>query len=409
MTPTSTPLATESRTVGGFYVPRFQVLIDGENLPRDVQHDIRSVTYEDSINDIDSFTLEVNNWDDVSRSFRYIGSETAAELEKNHPEYGRRTLFEPCGKEVEIRLGYGDQLVTMVRGAFTTMSPSFTDSDAQLTVTGLNALHQLRRKQYSTTWRNKKDSEIAQDLARRTDAGRKRFPLPIVVDTNAMQNEKPAPEVTQHNQYDIDFLLQRARVRGYVVFVQEADPTSKRPRQLYFGPSRPGMVPGLREVKFQLTWGRSLSEFKPRLSTANQIQSVTVRGWNRTRREPVSRTVTLKDPRLKVNEDLYRLLTDCDEREEIVVDEPVFTNCQARERAIAILHHQITHIVTAEDVKVVGLPDLRAGQVVVIDGVGARLSGEYFVTRTRHTLTPEEGYLTTFNCRREQPAGRSSS
>ena len=35
--------------------------------------------------------------------------------------------------------------------------------------------------------------------------------------------------------------------------------------------------------------------------------------------------------------------------------------------------------------KVVGLPDLRAGQIVVIKELGARLSGKYFVTKTTHT------------------------
>ena len=55
-----------------------------------------------------------------------------------------------------------------------------------------------------------------------------------------MQNEKPIPLVTQHNQYDIDFLFERARVRGYVLFIQEADPATGRQRQLYFGPSRRG-------------------------------------------------------------------------------------------------------------------------------------------------------------------------
>src|SRR6266496_1792602 len=79
--------------------------------------------------------------------------------------------------------------------------------------------------------------EIAKDIGQRTDNGRKRFPLPVVVDDNALGKEKPIPLVTQHNQYDIDFLFQRARMRGYVVFVQEEDRTTGRKRQLYFGPS----------------------------------------------------------------------------------------------------------------------------------------------------------------------------
>lgn len=405
---TATPLAQESRDQGAFYVPRLQVKIAGANLPRDVLYDVRSLTYEDSIDAIDSFQMEINNWDEVEREFRYIGSETSAELQAGNPKYERRTLFEPCGKEVELMLGYGDHLVTMLRGHFTTMKPSFSDGPATLSVTGLNVLHQLRRKQHTTTWTNKKDSEIAQDLANRTDQGQKRFPLPIVIDQNAMQNEKPEPIVTQHNQYDIDFLFQRARTRGYVLFIQEADQAAGRPRQLYFGPSRQGMIPGLRDVEFRLTWGRSLMEFKPKITTANQVRSVTVRGWHRQCKQPITRTVTLDDQRISINEDLYRILNACDPHEEIVVDEPIFTNCQARERAIAILRDQTKQIVTAEGVKVVGLPDLRAGQVVLIDGVGARLSGEYFITKTTHTFD-DNGYITTFDCRREQYAGRSST
>jgi phage protein D len=408
MTSTTTPLKKESSAQNAFYVPRFQVKIDGANLPRDVLYDVRTLTYEDSVDSIDSFTMEINNWDEVERTFRYIGSETDAELQEGHENYPRRTMFEPCGKEVEIQMGYGDQLVTMLRGQFTTMKPSFIDGSATLTVTGLNVLHQLRRKQYTTTWTDKKDSEIAQDLSQRTDAGKKRFPLPIVIDDNAMENEKPLALVTQRNQYDIDFLFERARVRGYVLFIQEADKASGRERQLYFGPSQQGMIPGLRDVEFRLTWGQSLIEFRPKITTANQVQSVTVRGWHRSRHELITRTVTLDDPRITVNEDLYRLLNACDPHEEIVVDEPIFTNCQARERAIAILRDQTKQIVTAEGVKVVGLPDLRAGQVVVIDGVGARLSGEYFITKSTHTID-DEGYITTFNCRREQYAGRSST
>jgi phage protein D len=272
-----------------------------------------------------------------------------------------------------------------------------------MTATGLNVLHQLRRKQYTTTWSDKRDSDIARDIGQRTDRGRKRFPLPVVIDPNALGNEKPIPLVTQHNQYDIDFLFQRARTRGYVVFIQEEDRVSGRPRQLYFGPSQTGMIPGLRDVSFELQWGASLMDFRPKIKTANQVSSVTVRGWNRTRRQTISRTVTLDDQRLTANRDLHRILKACDAREELVVDEPIFNECQARERAIAILLDQTKQLVTAE-AKVVGLPDLRSGQVVHITNLGARLSGKYLVTRTTHTID-DGGYVTSFNCRREEYQG----
>lgn len=399
---TTSTLAQEARTAGGFYVPRFEVKVERANLPRDVLLDVRSLTYRDDLDALDSVELVVNNWDDSRRAFKYIGSETAAQLTPGHPDHGRVTVFEPCSKEVVVRMGYGNDLVTMMRGTFTTMQPRFDSGAPELTVTALNALHQLRRKQYTTHWTDRRDSEIARDIAGRTDNGRPRFPLPIAIDDDALGKEKPIPLVTQDNQYDIDFLVQRARTRGYVLFVQEEDPVAGRPRRLYFGPSRPGMIPGIRDVVLELAWGRSLIEFVPSIRTANQVRSVTVRGWHRTRKEPISRTVTLDDERITANKDLHRIVNACDAREEMVVDEPVFTNCEARERAIAILLDQTKELVTAE-VKTVGLPDLRAGQVVVIRELGARLSGQYVVTKSTHTID-DSGYVTSFSARREGSA-----
>jgi phage protein D len=395
----TTTLSEESGRQGAFYVPRYAVKIQGANLPRDVVYDVRELTYEDSVDAIDSFQMTVNNWDDNKRRFKYIGSETQEDLTPGSPRYGEVTLFEPCNKEVVVEMGYDSELTTMLKGQFTTMEPFYVDGAATLRVTGLNVLHQLRRKQYTTTWVDKRDSEIAKNIATLTDQGVRRFPLPIVVNDEALGREKPIPIVSQRNQYDIDFLFQRARARGYVLFIQEADPSQNRPRQLYFGPSDEGMIPGLRNVVFELEWGKSLIEFRPKITTANQVGSVTVRGWHRTRRTPISRTVTLNDERIRVNKDLHRMLNACDARQEMVVDLPVFTNCEARELAIAILLDQTKQMVTAE-AKVIGLPDLRAGQLVVIGNLGARLSGTYFVTKTKHTIN-DDGYITDFTCRRE--------
>jgi phage protein D len=158
-------------------------------------------------------------------------------------------------------------------------------------------------------------------------------------------------------------------------------------------------MPGLREVTFRLEWGKSLIDLKPTLTTANQVKSVTVNGWNRNTRRPISAAVDLQDPKLTKNRDLYTLLTQCDPREEIVVDEPVFTEGEARRRAMAILMDRQKEMVKAT-ATTVGLPDLRAGQRVQIEGLGSRFSGTYFITDTTHTIN-DSGYLTRFNARRE--------
>jgi phage protein D len=403
-------LVEESPLKGGFRVPQFEVKIEGAGLPRDVLRDVIQITYKDNVAELDSFEMTVNNWDATTRRFKYVGSETAADLEQNTPEAQRYKLFEPCGKEIHVRFGYLGSLQTMLTGTVTTIEPNFPSNGAPtLTVRGLNVLHQLRRKPYTWSWENKTDSEIAENLAtlRDPDSNNKRFPLPIEVDQNAKTREPRLPYVAQQNQTDIDFLFSRARERGYVVFIMEEDARRNKPRRLYFGPSHGGQGVSLRNVIYQLEWGRSLIEFKPTLTTANQVKSVTVHGWNRSTKRPIEVKVDLDDPELNRNQDLYRLLERCDPREDIVVNEPVFTEDQARRRARAILMERQKSMVQASGTTV-GLPDLRAGQLVEIVGLGARFSGIYFITDTTHTIG-ENGYITQFNCRREDPGSGGSA
>jgi phage protein D len=383
----------------GFYAPAFEIKIEGAGLPGDVLRDVLQITYKDSLKEIDSFELTVNNWDPTNNRFKYIGSETA-----KSQEGGTSWLFEPGKKEVALSMGYAGKLVLMLTGVFTTLEPNFPSGGGPtLNVRGLNVLHQLRKKQYTTVWSDgKKDSEIAKNIGTLLDdtTGTKRFPLPIRIDTNALQKEPELTYVAQENRYDIDFLLSRARERGYVVFIEEKSGSDKKGRkQLYFGPSESPQNPGFQDVTYELEWGKSLVDFKPTLTTANQIKSVTVKGWNRKTRKAIKEKVTIDDPKLKINKDLRDLLKKNDAREEFVVDEPVFTEKQARERAMAILLDRHKEMVKASGTTI-GLPYLRAGRPVQIKGLGVHFNGTYFVTETTHTIS-SSGYTTRFNARRE--------
>jgi phage protein D len=208
--------------------------------------------------------------------------------------------------------------------------------------------------------------------------------------------------VAQKNQYDIDFLLTRARRCGYVVYLREgnrnAPIASERETHLYFGPSD-GRTPGERAVTFRLEWGVSLIDFKPTLTTANQVRSVTVNGWDRGKKKAISVKASLDDKELNINKDLHEMLKSCDPRDEIVVDRPVHTEKEAKALAIALLKDRHKEMVTAS-ATCIGLPDLRAGQKVEIAGLGVRFSGTYFIIDSTHTIG-DSGYLTKFTARRE--------
>lgn len=373
-----------------FYAPGFELRIDGVGLPRGVLRDVMEVTYHDDINQIDGFELTVNNWDDTARRCKYIGSETAAQLDGTSQASKLFTLFDPGGKTAELALGYVGGLQTMLRATFQTVEPSFPESGPPvLTVRGLNILQQFRKKKFSYAWTNQTPSAIALNFNTLRDGSKPRLQAPwkVATDPHAPQ-EDPIDYVAQKDQYNVDFLLQLARRQGYVLEVHEAA------QQLYFGPSTQSI-----SSNYRLEWGKGLMSFKPSLSTANQWQSVTVRGWDRQAQKPISVTVDLNDPQIKkINPNLHSLIQD---RQQQTVDLPVFTAAEARQNARALLLARSKEIVTAHG-KTVGLPALRAGTLVDIGGIGARLSGIYFVTKTTHTLG-ENGYTTEFDCRREDP------
>jgi len=391
-------MAQESTDQGHFYVPQFEVRIQGAGLPRDVLRDVREVKYHDKLTEIDGFEMTVNNWDSKTRDFKYVGAETADSLTKSTDASVRQRLFEPGNNQVELYIGYLDKLQLMMKGSFTRFDPNFSSSGGTtLNVSALNLLHRFRDKQNTNVFTGKSDSEIAETFKINDPETGKQ--LAVKADPNAKQGEQQIPYIAQNNMYDIDFLLWRARKRGYVVVLQEAETDSRKKlihdRQIYFGPSEQA---GLRDATVELGWGRSLMEFKPSLTTANQVKSVTVRGWNRATKKPILEKVTIDDPDIKQNKDLHRLLKKGNPREEEVVNEPVFTPGEARQRALSILKDRLRDMVTAA-CTCVGLPDLRAGREVSIIGIGARFSGTYFITDTTHTLGAN-GYTTSFNARR---------
>jgi phage protein D len=360
----TTPAATATPIYPGkdFYVPAFEINPPGQRLPRDVLHDVISVTYTDDITKIDSFQLTVNNWDAATRDFKYSNGST----------------FLP-GKKLELWMGYRgrDPLQRLMTGEITSLQPTFPSSgQPTLAVTALNLLHRFRGKQESVPYYNKTDSQIAQQIGARLNAQMHTQPL----------DEQPYPYIIQDNQYDIVFLAERARRIGYELWVEEDQSTGQS--VLHFEPSE-----NLKRVTYQLTWGKSLVEFQPTLTTAQQVAQVTVRAWDRTRKEMI--TGTAKRPGGGKDSDVAGAFS---EREEITT--VVVADKQEAERIARDRLRDITHEMVKGSGSTIGLPDLRAGRRVSIDGLGSRFDGSYFVTATKHSYS-DSGYVTSFDCRRD--------
>src|SRR5262249_60189632 len=123
MPPLTVPMAAVR--FGDFYVPRFEISAGGGSLSASVLRDVIQVTYNDSTTEIDSFDITVNNWDAERRRFKYVGSERTAQ-----PDEDVFRTFDPCAREFELKLGYGSDLTSIVKGTPTSLEPAFPSGAA---------------------------------------------------------------------------------------------------------------------------------------------------------------------------------------------------------------------------------------------------------------------------------------
>ncbi|MEW5868205.1 MAG: hypothetical protein AB1894_02945 [Chloroflexota bacterium] len=363
----------------------------GRSLPRDVLRDVINITYKDNVNEIDSFEFLVNNWDAGKRTFKYVGLPDDLSSGPNSPFTG---IFSP-GEKVEVWLGYQGNLRRMVVGEITTMELDFSGSNAPtVLVRGLNTLHNFRKKQHTWSWEGKRDSDVAKEMGGQpVSDDRPGLGVPVRIDSNAAQDEPEEPILFMNNQYDIFFLMERARVRGYVVYVAEDEKTGEN--YIYFGPSQ-----HVKQVTYKLEWGKSLIDFRPALATANQVYEVTVRGLDRRSRKPIVKTVHWGDQGVDINLDQKAAIQAVKDRKEVITDRPVHTAQQAQALARDILLRRLKEMIKGSG-SVVGLPDLRAGRKIHIKGIGQQFSGEYFVLETTHRIS-DAGYITSFTACREK-------
>jgi phage protein D len=349
-----------------FYVPNFQVKVAGQSQGQDVIRDILQVTYKDQIKGYDTFDITINNWDAKSLDFKY----------------SNKKLFDP-GEVMEIWMGYygKDRLRRMIQGKIQTLQPTFPSSgQPTLTISGRNLLQDFQTQQESHRYEGMKDSQIARQIGGRLG-------VRVHTDATAAANEKEY-DLYQQNEYDIIFLMKRARRIGYDLFVEETESGESR---LYFGPSV-----NIREIVYQLTYGLSLIEFQPNLDTTNQVKEVTVRNADTVNKKTFEATVQRNQIVTKSEKRFEKAFK---KRKEVVVTKPIESEAEARQMATETLERIAKEMITGSGLTV-GLPDLRAGNVIMIGGLDELFSGRYFVTSTTHTIG-DSGYTTKFECRRE--------
>ena len=272
-----------------------------------------------------------------------------------------------AGASVEIQLSErdGDKKRVIV-GEITAIEPEFMeDLSVALTIRGYDRSHRLNRGTKTKVFVQMSDSDIVQQIG--SGAG-----LQMDVESTSQAHE----HVFQHNQTDLEFLHQRAQRNGYELFVDD--------RKLYFRKPRGD------RGEVEMEWGGKLLQFYPRLTLANQVDEVIVKGWDPVKKDTITGKATSSQvhPSVNLGGDGGKVAKQAfSSAKQMVVRQPVDSQGEADALAQAILDDINSNFVEAEGVAE-GNPDILAGKKIKIENLGSRFSGTYVVTSAQHIYAP---------------------
>lgn len=356
-----------------YFAPGFQVKVDGQRLNLDIARYITDLTVTHEPDTMDHFSLTLAN---PGPDWPWTHTRDAA-------------LFRE-GKAVEILIGYVDDLQPMFKGKIASARVTYPESGASsVRVEGHTEMQRLRGSLKTRTFVNMTDKQIAERIA--GDVG-----LTPEADDTATQHAY----VIQYNQSDQTFLVERARRIGFQLAVDGTKLLFKRAQ-------------ASREPGYKLVWGHPrepvdgsrrvmpLRSFSPSLNLLNQVTKVIVRGQHPETREPFSGEAGPGDERLGSGSITGARLAEqmFGPRVEVIADVPLPSADEATTMARAIYGDRALNFITGTGATI-GLPDLRAGALIELTGLGGRYSGVYYLSQTVHTIN-SGGYLTTFQVKRD--------
>lgn len=269
----------------------------------------------------------------------------------------------------------------LITGEVTALEAEYDSLGARVIVRGYDPAHRFHRGRRTHTYRNVTDSDIARAVAQR--AG---------VEIGTIDESTTTYEhVSQGNVSDWEFLAGRAREIGFEIafrdgkfYFTKPTPASEAPAEGDFSSENP----------LQLVMGQDLLEFRPRVTSSEQVPEVQVRGWDPIAKRALvalaaadasSAELTLKpaDLAARFNAPAY-LAADIPLSDQASVD----ATASALAEQIGGAHAEAVGVAR-------GNPQIRPGKPFSVSVVADDFVGRYTPSATRHVFD-RQGYRTEF-------------
>ncbi len=293
------------------------------------------------------------------------------------------------GEEIKLYMGYANEpnkfKTPLFVGRITALNPSFPSSGIptlQVQAYDYGSCLQKSKMSLHSKINQKEDfSEVAEEIARKHG---------LEIDKIEKTSIKPCENITQESETtDYQYLSELAKKLDFEFFIRD--------KKLYFRKPRDSED----NIMMTLTWGKELLSFSPRLTTANIVKEVTVTGHNPQKpNDPIKATATLADLESKETKSKsgVEFIKNCLKTEaKVELNLPICNEKEAKAMAIAVLKKSNNNLIEGS-CECIGIPYLRPGVNVMIEGVGNRFKGKYYVKSVKHTIG--DGYTMSFEVRR---------
>jgi phage protein D len=285
------------------------------------------------------------------------------------------------GKEIEIsaKVEGRSQGGLIFSGEVTAVSVEFSYFDPNgpmlAVVQASDKSHRLHRGRNTKSYLNIKYSDIANKIAQAHGL------TPKVDATSGVMEF-----VLQSNQTDWEFLMSLANRISYDLYVSG--------KELHFE-----KIQKSAGSPVELQWGSELLQFKTRATSAFQIPTVAVRGWDWKQQKPIKGEAKNGNGAAEIGESrkgIDQAKSAFGDSQVEIVNLPVVDQSEANLIAQSLADAIAMGHIYAEGSTNIGNSQILPGKMVDIKGVGKRFSGKYYVTSTTHRYSGMEGYTTSF-------------
>lgn len=320
----------------------FKILIEGTELS--AAHQVKNISVEKEINRIPFAQIVFFDGEAASQNFSLSNED----------------LLVP-GKNIEIKAGYHSDEETIFKGIIIKQSIKIRESNSVLIVECRDEAVKMTIGRKSNFYYESKDSDIIEEIIGK-------YALESDVEATSFTNK----EMVQYRASDWDFIMTRAQINGQICTVDDGKITV----------SKPDLSQDAIET---VAFGATLLDFDAEMDARNQFNTITVYGWNPSEQEIVEAEAT--DPAISLNGNI-----SVSDLAEIINLENLELKSGGNYNSAALqnwsdaksLFQQLSKI--RGRVKFQGIPTVKPGTMLKLEGVGDRFNGKIFISAVRHEI-----------------------